>query len=820
MKKLCICLLSCFFGQSAIAQISGSFVNTGGQPIPFANVLLLNGTDTTLVKAVLTDEKGLYSIASPPAGKYLLRFTGMGFQTWNSPLFDISAVRKSQAFGQIIINELSQQLGEVVIQAEKPLFQPQLEGMVVNVQSSLLTKGSSALSILERSPGVMIDYRNNSIALNGKNGVMVMLNGKLIRIPMEQLVNLLNGMSADDIEKIELLTSPSSKYDAEGSAGLINIVLKKDKQQGTNGTLSLTGGYGYGEKATAGIHLSHNAGKISSYGSYTYSRNRTYSDIYILSYQDMPVFGGRMEVLGYDTTRHLQHNHDATLGIDLKANAQTSLGASISYNGSNATATDNNYGRYLLYPDSVLTYNGQIARQIQWRNLVSSVYFERTLKHDARLNISADYLYFKNDNPSQVQSSFVTSHGKQVNSNDSLFAPSQRGMANTVIQVGVLKADYSRQFNSRIKLEAGLKGTYTVSNSTSRIESLIDGKWIGRTETINDMRMREGIGAAYISANMQLSQSLTLIAGTRYEYARTMMTNERTGERTVDRKLSTLFPNVAFSKKLNDHTELQLSYTKRISRPSYNDLAAFVGYSDPTAVYTGNQFLRPTITHNIKLGYNYKTYSFSLLFSRDDNPIARYQLTQSPAANLLYVSPQNLAYQNNITLQATLPWKVNDWWDMSYNFTGGYRQFRADYPLVPVTKSYFGYSGNFTESFRLPKNFGLELTGWYNGNSYNGTIKVGPMGTLSAGLKKELKNNGGTLQLSVADLLRTMTINVYYGTLTDEAFYIKNHVKINTESSRSPVFKLSYSRSFGMGSVRQTRQQEGSKDERDRIRKD
>ncbi|ACU61546.1 outer membrane beta-barrel family protein [Chitinophaga pinensis] len=820
MKRLCLYLLSCCLGPSAIAQISGSFVNTGGQPIPFANVLLLNGTDTTLVKAALTDEKGLYSIASPPAGKYLLRFTGMGFQIWHSPLFDISATRKSQSFGQITIHELSHQLGEVVIQAEKPLFQPQLEGMVVNVQSSLLTKGSSALSILERSPGVMIDYRNNSIALNGKNGVMVMLNGKLIRIPMEQLVHLLNGMSADDIEKIELLTSPSSKYDAEGSAGLINIVLKKDKQQGTNGTLSLTGGYGYGEKATAGIHLSHNTGKLSSYGSYTYSRNRTYSDIYILSYQDMPVFGGRMEVLGYDTTRHLQHNHDASLGIDLKANAKTSLGASVSYNGSRAAVTDYNYGRYLLYPDSVLTYNGQINRETQWRNLVSSVYVERTMKHDARLNFTADYLYFKNDNPSQVQSSFITSHGKQVDSNDSLFAPSQRGMANTVIQVGVLKADYSRQLNRKLKLEAGLKGTYTVSNSTSRIESLIDGKWIGRTETINDMRMRESIGAAYISANLQLAPSLSLTAGTRYEYTRTKMTNERTGERTVDRTLSALFPNLAFSKKLNDHTELQLSYTKRISRPSYNDLAAFVGYSDPTAVYTGNQFLQPSITHNIKLGYNYKSYSFSLLFSRDDNPIARYQLTQSPAANLLYVSPQNLAYQHNITLQATLPWKVNDWWDMSYNLIGGYRQFRADYPLVPVIKSYFGYSGNFTESFRLPQNFGLELTGWYNGNSYNGTIKVGPMGTLSAGIKKELKNNGGTLQLSVADLLKTMTINVYYGTLTDEAFYIKNHVKINTESSRSPVFKLSYSRSFGMGSVRQTRQQEGAKDERDRIRKD
>jgi iron complex outermembrane recepter protein len=820
MKKICSSLLSVCFFLSASAQISGRFTTTNSQPASFANVLLLKSADSTLVKAALTDEKGTYSIPFPPAGKYLLRFTGMGFQIWNSPLFDITASQGNKDMGEVMISELTQQLEEVVVQAEKPMFQQHIEGMVVNVQSSLLTKGSSALSVLERSPGVTIDYRNNSIALNGKSGVMVMLNGKLMRIPMEQLVNLLNGMSADDIEKIELLTSPSSKYDADGSAGLINIVLKKDKQQGTNGTISLTGGYGYREKGTAGINLSHNTGKINSYGSYTWSRNRTYSDIYILSYQDMPVFGGRMEVLGLDTTHHLQHNHDLMLGIDSKLNAQTTFGASLSYNSSKATARDNNYGRYLVYPDSVLTYNGQISRKIQWRNLAASVYLERTLSAGEKLSFSTDYLYFKNDNPSEVNSDFVNSQGKQLGSNDSLFSPHQRGMANTVIQVGVLKTDYNRQVSNKVKIEAGLKGTYTVSSSTSGIESLIAGKWVGRTETINDMRMQEGIGAAYLSANIQLSPSVSLTAGTRYEYARTVMIDERTGSNIIDRNRSSIFPNIFLSKKLNGQEELQISYTKRISRPSYNDLAAFVGYSDPSAIYTGNQFLKPTITHNLKFGYNYKTHSFALLFSRDENPIARYQLTQSPAANLLYVSPQNIAYQHYITLQATLPWKVNDWWDMSYNFTGGLRQFHADYPLTPVTKTYLGYSGNFTESFKLPKDFGIELSGWYNGNSYNGTIKVGPMGMLSAGVKKTLKNNGGTLQLSVADLLKTMTINVYYGAITEEAFHIKNHVQVHTESSRSPIFRLSYSRTFGTGTSKQGGQQPGTKDERDRIRKE
>jgi outer membrane receptor protein involved in Fe transport len=820
MSKLSFLLCCVLLAQTVSGQISGRFTTTTGQPVPFANVLLLNGVDTTLVKAVLTDEKGAYRIEHTSSGRYILRFSSMGFQIWNSPAFELTALQKAHDLGSQVVSEDARQLGEVVVEAGKPLFQQQPEGIVVNVQSSLLTKGSTALAILERSPGVMIDYRNNSIALNGKSGVTVMLNGKLIRMPVEQLVSLLNGMSADDIQKIELLSTPSSKYDAEGSAGMINIVLKKDKQQGTNGTLSLTGGYGYREKASGSINLSHNTLKVNSYGSYTYSLNRSYSDIDILSYQNMPAFGGKMEVLGWDTTDLMQHNHDATLGVDVKLNQRTSIGASLTYNASKAATVNTPDAYYHLLPDSLLTFNGRIDRVNRWRNLVSSVYLEKELSQGSKINVDMDYLYFKNDNPSQVYSSLLDESGKQVTANDSLFSPHQKGFANTVIQVGVLKADYSKQLSDKIKFEGGIKGTYTNSKTLSRIESLIDGHWVNRTETINEMRMREGIAAAYASANILITSSLSLTAGARYEYARTIMEDTRTGKRTVDRKLATLFPNIFLSKKVNDHAELQLSYTKRITRPSYNDLASFVAYSDPTAVYAGNSLLKPTITNNIKLGYNYDAYSFSLIFSRDDHPIARYQLSESPAANLLYVSPQNLVYQNNITFQTTLPVKVNDWWDMSYSFTGGLRQFKADHTLQPVKKSYFGYSLNFTESFKLPKNFSAELTGWYNAPSYNGTIKVGRMGTVSAGVKKELKNNAGSLQLSVSDIFTTMNFSVYYGTIAEEAFQIKNEVKINLESGRSPIFRLSWSKPFGTGTLKASKKEGGSKDERDRIRKD
>ena len=816
MKILCVNLLLCLF-HNAVGQVSGKITTSARQAIPFANVLLMRIVDSSFVKAVLTDEQGTYRFETVTAGTYRLRVSSLGYQTLNSPGFTLTDAQPSKDFGTQILNEDAKQLNEVVIRAEKPVFQQTVEGTVVNVERSVLSKGSSALQILERSPGVVIDYRNNSIALNGKNGVMVMLNGKLMRMPLEQVVALLNGMSANDIATIELLTTPGARYDAEGSAGIINIVLKKTMKQGTNGSFSLTGGYGWREKGAASLNLSHNVGKVGLYGSYSFLHDRTYSDIFIHSTQNMPVLGGKLDVLVYDTTKAVQNNHDASLGADIKLTSKTTIGGSINWNNSARSTLDVNRTSYTILPDSTLYFLGTIDGTNHWKNLINSFYVERKIRDGEQINVATDYIYYKNNSPTDVRSTFLTEGGTQAGNNDSLFAPRQRGFANTTIQVGVAKLDYTKQVSAKLKLEAGLKGTYTRNVSGAGIESLIDGAWVSRSETANAIVMKESIGAVYTSVNAQLSPSINLVVGARYEHSRTRMNSQATDENVVNRKLGVLFPSVFFSKKLTDQSELQVSYTKRISRPTYNDLASFVRYSDPSAVYTGNPFLKPTITNNLKLGYTYRSYSFSLLFSRDDHPIARYQLTEGPARNLLYVSPQNLAWQNNVTFQANLPWKVTNWWEMSYGFTGGLRQFKVAHTVQPVQKNYFGYSLTLNQSFKLPRSFSAEISGWYNSVSYNGTIKVGGMGALNAGVKKELKNNGGSFQLSVTDLLRTMHINTYYGTITEEAFSIRNHVSINTESRLFPIIKFTYSKSFG--SSNPARQGSGSQDERDRIQR-
>lgn len=812
-------LVVCFFNR-ALAQVFGQVTTVAGQPIPFANVLLLKSLDSSLVQGALTDEKGLYRLETTSPGVYQLRISSLGYQTWNSPVFELTPAQPAKNFGRQTIPEDARQLGEVVVRAEKPVLEQTAEGTVINVQSSVLSKGSSVLQILERSPGVVIDYRNNGLMLNGKSGVTVMLNGKPMRMPIEQVVPLLNGMSANEIEKVELLTTPVARYDAEGSAGVVNIVLKKNTKQGTNGSFSLTGGYGWGEKGTGSANLAHNARSLGLYGSYAFLHDRSSGRMFIDSWQNMPVLGGNLHVLVYDTAKAVQNNHDATVGFDFRLDEKTTIGGSTNWNSSARSTTDFNQTSYTILPDSVLLFQGTIGGTNRWQNWVQSLYAEQKGRQGEQLSLALDHLYFRNSGPTEVNSTFLTETGTPAGNNDSLFAPRQRGFANTSIRVGVAKLDYTRQLSARLKLEAGLKGTLTRNVSGAGIQSLVDGNWVGRTETANEIVMLERIGAAYASVNAQFNASTNLTIGARYEYSRTQMSNPQTAETVVDRKLGVLFPSVFLTKKLNDQAEVQLSYTKRLSRPSYTDLASFIRYSDPSAVYSGNPFLKPTITNNLKLGYTYRGYTVSVLFSRDENPIARGQLTEGPARNLLYVSPQNLAWQNSLNLQVNAPVKIANWWEMSYGLTGGPRRFQADYPPKPVQKTYVGYSATVNQTFKLPRSFSAELSGWYNSVTYNGTIKVGPMGALNAGIKKELKHNGGTFQLAVTDLLRTMRINIYYGMLTQEAFSIRNHVRIDTESRLFPILKFTYSRSIGSNVFKGgSRQGSGSQDERERIQK-
>ncbi|CAM4042965.1 Outer membrane receptor proteins, mostly Fe transport [Pedobacter westerhofensis] len=712
----------------------------------------------------------------------------------------------------------ARQLGEVIVRGNKPLFQQQAGGLVVNVQSSLLSKGSSVLQVLERSPGVVIDPRNNTIALNGKTGVTVMLDGRLIRLSVAQVVALLSNMNADNIDKIELLSTPPANYDADGNAGLIKIVTRKNKQQGTSGSFNINGGYGKGEKAGVNMSLNHNGRKMNWYGSYAFTHEKTFGEMLAEGTENVLAVGGQTTFSYLGTSKPVSNYHNAIAGFETVLSPSLTIGGNINYTNSLNYSHHLNRGFYRMKPDSVLLFNSVIEGSGSSQVTTGSVNIEKVISKGEKIGLQLDYIYYQNHSNTAVQSSFIDNYGNPAGTTDSLYAPVQRNFADTKINVKVAKLDYAKALGDRWKLESGAKGTFTTNKGVSGIENLVGNHWLNALPASGNLQVRETIAAAYVSLSFQPDSVTSLLAGARYEYSNNRAENQMNHIITFKRSLSKLFPNIFLSRKLDAISELQLSYTRRISRPTYNDLASYITYNDPVSVFSGNPALKPVLTSNLKFGYTYRSYSFSVLASRDEDPIVQGQVVSGPSKQLVYIAPQNLLWQNNLVFQANVPFSVSRWWQMSYSLTAGWRKFKLDYTPAPVQKAYSNYTVSYNQSFTLPRLYALELSGYYNSLAYYGTQEIRGLGSLNIGIKKELRDNKGSFQLSVSDVLSSLSYRSYIGTLTRDAFDSDVRLRYSSETSKFPVFRLVYSRSFGSNGVNQQRRSEGgAKDERQRI---
>jgi hypothetical protein len=815
MKYFLITLLFTAFLIPAFGQVSGVLVDTASRPIAFATISLIKGNKQ--VSILLSNEKGAFELDDIASGNYQVKVSMVGYQSWSSFIIEINAAHLKVDLGHIVLKENKQQLGEVVIRANKPVVEQQAGGLTVNVQNSILTKGSSALQVLQQSPGVVLNPVNNTIAINGKQGVNVMLDGKLLRLSPDQLVSMLSGISADNIEKIELLNTPPANYDAEGNAGLINIVTKKNKKKGTNGSVTATAGYGVGEKASAAFNLNHNNGNVNWYTNYAYQHDRGYGKIFAGGTEDVGILGGPVTFNYTGIGKPLTNDENASGGVDIRLNPRTIIGGNFYYSLGQYEQTDNNYGFYALKPDSALVFNSHIAGINHANNLMSSLYWEKEISKTEKIRIDADYLAYHSKITNNVQSTFINNQGNAAGEGDSLYSPLERSLDNTLIQVGVFKADYSNQFNSRWRLESGIKGTYTHTSSSSGIENLIDGQWIANTVGLDgDLTYNETIGAVYALLIAQLDSMSNLVIGGRYEYSYNVTAPGTSVLYAVNRKQGMLFPDIVFSKKLSADAGWQLSYTSRISRPSYNDLAAFVSYNDPVSVFTGTPMLLPTVSHNLKFGFNKSGYLFSLLISRNDHPILETQITTGSTPGVVYLRPENADWQNSIILQATIPIKISNWWDMSYTLTGGPKQYSISFTPHPFEKNYLSGTFNFMETFSLPKHFSAELSGYYGSSSYYSNARAASNSMVNVGFKKELKNNKGTFQLSVSDLLGSANYTSKIGVLTQDAFSSNVYAGYLAETRRMPVLKLTYYRSFGLSANKKTNKKDGGTEEEQR----
>ena len=263
--------------QAPTGKINGSVVTEQGKPADYATVTLLRAKDSSVIKSSLTNEAGVYTVERVNTGTYIIKATLIGYnKTFSSPV----AVTANQTVKLPVLQltPATATLKAVSVTGTKPLIERKIDRTVMNVENSVLAAGNSAMEILERAPGVTID-KDDNISLKGKQGVTVMMDGKLTYLSSAQLANLLRSTDGNTIQSIEIITNPSAKYDAAGNSGIINIKLKKNKSAGTNGSLSATGGYGQNHKASTALNMNHKDGNLNVFGNYSYSNSKRPQDI-------------------------------------------------------------------------------------------------------------------------------------------------------------------------------------------------------------------------------------------------------------------------------------------------------------------------------------------------------------------------------------------------------------------------------------------------------------------------------------------------------------------------------------------------------------
>ncbi len=790
--------------QEATAQsaIHGTVTDKTNQPIANANVLLLRNTDSTLVKGAVTNEKGVYAFDRLTPGSYLLSFSFTGFDPLYKSLITAPGKEKTD-LGTQQLQAAQRQLAEVTVKARKPLFEQKTDRLVINVENSITSAGSTALDVLERSPGVIVDRQNNSISLSGKNGVVIMINGKINHMPIDAVIQLLGGMNSGNIDKIELITTPPANFDAEGNAGFINIVLKENTQAGTNGSYTLSMGYGNRDMPAANANFNHRKGKLNLYGNYSFSRVHAEQD---WNFYHLVNNSGTVTETSTDTYRNTaQRNHSASLGADYTVSKKTIIGALVSGYDNKWSMNANNTSTIYKnkQADTVLHIaNNEINH---WQNYAVNINLQHNFSENEKLTINTDYIYYHDNNPVDYLYAYYD------HNQDFLFNSSEKSTKSTPIRFWVTAADYSKKLGGKLILETGAKSTLSTFNNDVQIERLQQNQWIKDPGFSAKYTLKENITAAYASLSASVNDKTDIKAGLRYEYTNSNLGSDSL-ENIVDRHYGKLFPSFFIHRKINDNNAINFSYSRRITRPTFNDMAPFVIFIDPNTFFSGNPALQPSLTDALKVDYTLKKLLLSFAYSYEKGPIANFNPTIDSTNNIETLSAVNLENTRTFSLTLALPVQVCSWWSMSYSAIAVWQQTNAIYNKSPLQLNQEDVHINATQSFKLPKNLSIEISGFYQSATIFGIYKTDAFGSLDIGFQKKLANNKSAFRLNFGDVLNTLKFN--FGINRPD----QNLVLLDRLAFVFPSVKLSYTRSFGNAKLKEKRDRStGSEDEQGRV---
>ena len=723
------------FGQTVF---SGKVVDSSKNPIPFCNVLLIDTNYSQNYVGGATDENGYFEIETNFSGSIIVKISNVGFQEYLSEKIDINQNNSVFELGEISLSDEAFALDDVSVLAKKLSYKREIDRTVISLENEPNTQGSSVLDILERTPGIILDRQNNSLSMLGKDGVNVMINGKMTYMPTSALVQFLNGMSSDNVKSIELITTPPSKYDAEGNSGYINIELKKRLDEGVNGNLSATNSFSYNDNESqrsisGGVTASSPKNNINF--NYSFMDNEIPGDgFFTRTYTNQTPFLETRSIFfnGVDIP-----SHNIRFSYDYIIKEKLEIGTSIT--GYSSVEDQNSTTRYEEGQD----INYEFARKElkDWKNVQINLYANYEISEDTNIEFSYDILDYEN------YTNYNALFEEQIaNLPLEIFTEKESPFG-----IRVSKVDFESLLLKKIKITAGIK--YVKSDFTNINSVNIDGEI--QEEYSNQSILDEHILAGYSQANFDIAKKIKMQAGFRYEYTDTYV-HSGFGDPFIDREYGNLFPSIFLGYKLNDFNNLNISYSKRISRPAFTDMAPMLIFLDLNTAVFGNLSLRPSYSRNYQIDYRFKSVGLSAQYSNENDVFARFSPTIDTETNFITYSPNNLDKRETITAILNFPiiptknWKIRYFTSLSYSEVNGLVDTRL------INNSITSLRFNMNNDFNITDSFTIQVVGFYQTkrNLNNGGY-MRPMGKLDISAQKKIDENI-ILTLNGTNLLNTM----------------------------------------------------------------
>ncbi|MDB5200914.1 MAG: TonB-dependent receptor [Ferruginibacter sp.] len=749
------------FAQSA-GKISGAIKDGGNQKIiDAASVSLLRAKDSSLVKLSVADKDGNFSFENVKEGSYLVLATSVGHTKVYSQPIQLTATSTNAETGTLQLVPVDKKLSEVIVTAKKPFIERKLDKMILNVEGSISNTGSTAMEVLEKAPGVSVD-KDGNISLKGKQGVIVMIDGKPSYMAGADLANFLRSLPSSNLDQIEIMTNPSSKYDASGNSGIINIKTKKNKQKGFNGSMSLAYGQGVYSKTNNSLNLNYRVGKVNIFSTVSANYRKSFQQLDILRAYSNADKTPKAIFRQNTSTKKENYNYNAKIGMDFYATKKTTLG----FVFTGYTTPGKEHGNSTSYLQSYTGVTDSIvtalrAENNKWKNGAINLNLRHSFDSTGReLTADVDYLQYKADKDQRFVNAIYNPDWTSRNSDILL------GELPSDIKVYSAKLDYTHPLKKELKLETGAKFSYVTTDNDAGYFNMSNGIKTVDFKRTNRFTYKENVNALYVNLSKTIKkwglQAGLRIENTNYKGHQFGNAQRLDLDSSFSRSYTNAFPTTYISYNANDKNQFGFSYGRRINRPDYEDLNPFLFFLDKYTYGEGNPFLKPMYSNVVELSHTYHQWlTTNLNYSHTKDLFNEtFRQNNQPDDSLSTIVRQgNYGISNNISLSVNAQLKIAKWFTSMIYTEARYQEFKGELNGENLNVQSKNFGVNINNQFTFKKGWSAEASGFYRTKASEGQMTIGAISQVSFGVKKDVLKNKGSLKLGVRDAFGPMKVH-------------------------------------------------------------